>query len=220
MDRNTVVVTTRMQRNQQKMSDEIRLKLENGELMAGDGEFESVLATLKRDNGIVAFYYDLYKLSARNLSQALAIRSDDAVGYFFYGKVLKLTARKPGEMAMARQMFKQAMDLDRREAVPQSRLYFALTKMTGRSTNNIDEIVGDLKTYVESYQINNAGALPPNMGLIYDYLQEAGETSWKPTAAMYVRDVPAVSQSLQQPAVSSNPAPSNPSSQSPAKKKP
>lgn len=178
IDRNTTVVVNRIAMNQAKMADEIKLKVQNGEIMAGDGEFENIMAILKRDNGVVAFYYDMYKLAARNLSQSLAIRSDDALGYFYYGKVLSLTARKPGEREQAMQMFAKAIELDKRGANPQSRLYYALTKMSGRTTNNIMEIVGDLKNYVNMYQQMNAGMLPPNMNIIYDYMQEAGELDW------------------------------------------
>lgn len=188
MDRNTTVVVNRVQKNQEKMAEDIKLKVQNGDLIAGDGEFENIMATLKRDNGISSFYYDIYKLAARNLSQSLAIRSDDATGYFYYGKVLKLTARKPGEKELALQMFSKAIELDTRGANPQARLYYALTKMSGRTTNNIQEVVADLKEYVVMYQKTKGGALPPNMSIIYDYLQEAGEGNWNVVPVMNVRE--------------------------------
>ena len=189
MDRNTAVVLSRVQKNEAKMADDIKVKVESGALIAGDGEFENIMATLKRDNGVSAFYYDMYKLAARNLSQSLAIRSDDAMGYFYYGKVLKLTARKPGEKEQALQMFARAIELDRRGANPQARLYYALTKMSGRSTNNVQEVSSDLKSYVEMYQRMHAGALPQNMAMIYDYLQEAGEMNWTAVPVSNVKNV-------------------------------
>jgi len=189
IDRNTSVVLNRMAKNQEKMADDIKLKLQNGELIAGDGEFDNILSTLKRDNGIVAFYYDMYKLSARNLNQALAVRSDDSLGYFYYGKVMKLTARKPGEKEQALQLFAKAIELDKRNTNPQARLYLALTKMSGRTTNNIQEIVGDLKGYVSLYQQMNGGSLPPSMSVIYDYMQEAGELNWNVVPVANVRNV-------------------------------
>jgi hypothetical protein len=189
IDRNTTVVVNRLAKNQEKMAEDIKAKVQNGDIMAGDGEFENIMAILKRDNGIVAFYYDMYKLAARNLSQSLAIRSDDALGYFYYGKVLKLTARKPGEKELALQMFAKAIELDKRGANPQSRLYYALTKMSGRTTNNIVEIVNDLKQYVAMYQQVNGGAVPSNMNIIYDFMQEAGETNWSVMPAANVKTV-------------------------------
>ena len=190
-DRNTAVVLSRVQKNEAKMADDIKVKVESGALIAGDGEFENIMATLKRDNGVSAFYYDMYKLAERNLSQSLAIRSDDALGYFYYGKVLKLTARKPGEKEQALQMFAKSIELDRRGVNPQARLYYALTKMSGRTTNNIQEVSADLKQYVEMYQRMHAGALPQNMEMIYGYLQEAGETNWTALPVSNVKNVAA-----------------------------
>ena len=189
MDRNTSVTISRMAKNQEKMAEDIKAKIQNGEIMAGDGEFENIMAILKRDNGIVAFYYDMYKLAARNLDQSLAVRSDDALGFYYYGRVLKLTARKPGEKEQALQMFARAIELDKRNANSQARLYLALTKMSGRTTNNITEIVADLKQYVAMYQQMNGGALPPNMNTIYDFMQEAGETNWNAVPVTNVRTV-------------------------------
>lgn len=189
IDRNTVVVVNRLAKNQEKMAEDIKAKLQNGDILAGDGEFENIMAILKRDNGVVAFYYDMYKLAARNLDQSLAVRSDDALGYFYYGKVLKLTARKPGEREKALQMFAKAIELDKRGANPQSRLYYALTKMSGRTTNNILEIVNDLKQYVSMYQQVNGGALPANMSIIYDFMQEAGEANWSAVPVANVKNV-------------------------------
>lgn len=199
IDRNTVAVVNRIQKNQEKMAADIQARVASGEILAGDGEFENIMSALKRDNGIVAFYYDMYKLSARNLTQALAIRSDDALGYFYYGKVMKLTARKPGERDQALQMFAKAIELDKRNANPQARLYYALTKMSGRTTNNIQDTVADLKEYVAMYQRVNGGTLPPSMSVIYDFMQEAGELNWSATAYTNVKNVgtPATGQPAQ-----------------------
>ncbi len=193
MDRNLTVVVNRLQKNQEAMAADIKTRIERGEILAGDGEFENIMSALKRDNGIVAFYYDMYKLAARNLTQALAVRSDDALGYFYYGKVMKLTARKPGEREQALQLFAKAIELDKRNANPQARLYYALTKMSGRTTNNIQDTVNDLKEYVAMYQQLNGGALPPSMGVIYDFMQEAGETNWSASTYVNVRNLASAS---------------------------
>lgn len=205
IDRNSVAVVNRMQKNEAKMADDIKVKVQNGELQAGDGEFENIMATLKRDNGVVAFYYDMYKLAARNLSQSLAIRSDDALGYFYYGKVLKLTARKPGEKQQALEMFAKAIEFDRRSTNPQSRLYYALTKMSGRTTNNIQEVSSDLKQYVEIYQRTHGGALPPNMDIVYDYLQEAGDSDWSASPIINVRNIGSSTSSTPTPTTTTTP---------------
>lgn len=191
IDRNTAVVVNRVSKNQEAMAEDIKAKVMNGDLIAGDGEFENIMSILKRDNGISAFYYDMYKLAERNLNQSLAIRSDDAKAYFFYGKVLKLTARKPGEKDKALVMFAKAIELDARGTNPNARLYYALTKMSGRTTNNVQEVVKDLKEYVTMYQMSRGGALPPNMSIIYDYLQEAGEVNWSVVPVSNVKNVAA-----------------------------
>lgn len=192
IDRNLTVVVNRIQKNQELMAADVKARVESGEILAGDGEFENIMSALKRDNGIVAFYYDMYKLSARNISQALAVRSDDALGFFYYGKVMKLTARKPGERDQALALFAKAIELDKRNANPQARLYYALTKMSGRTTNNIQDTVNVLKEYVAMYQRVNGGVLPQNMNMIYDFMQEAGEVNWNATAYTNVRTVTTV----------------------------
>ena len=61
--------------------------------------------------------------------------------------------------------------------------------MSGRTTNNITEIVADLKQYVNMYQQTNGGALPPNIGTIYDFMQEAGEVNWSASPVINVKTV-------------------------------
>lgn len=208
LTRNPVVTTNRLIENQKPLAAELQEKIKNGEIMAGDGEFENIMALLKRDNGVVAFYYDLYKLAARNLSQSLSIRSDDALAYFYYGRVLRLTARKAGEREIALAMFAKAIELDKRNSNPESRLYYALTMMNGRSTNNITEIVKVLKEYVALYQQMNGGSLPPNMSVIYDFMQEAGETDWSATPVVNVKTVTNIPTTTPTPTPTLTPKPS------------
>lgn len=86
-------------------------------------------------------------------------------------------------------MFAKAIEYDRRGTNPQVRLYYALTKMSGRTTNNIQEVSADLKQYVEMYQKTHGGALPPHMDIVYGYLQEAGDNNWNVTPVINVRNV-------------------------------
>jgi hypothetical protein len=78
---------------------------------------------------------------------------------------------------------------------------------------------------VQLYQRQNAGALPPNMDLIYDYMQDAGETTWTAIPAMNVSTknidpigvmTPAAQRTAVAPA--SEPAPAAPVAQPPNKK--
>jgi hypothetical protein len=136
------------------------------------------MAELKRDNGIRAFYYDMFRMSRDNLEESLLIRSNDPFTHFYYGKVLKLTARTPAEKSRALAEFARAVELDRRRVLPEARLHRALALIENKEPSQMPEIVAALKEYVGLYQRVNGGALPPNMDVIYDYMQEAGELVW------------------------------------------
>jgi hypothetical protein len=161
-----------------EMSAEIRQKLDAGELIGSSAEFEAVMAALKRDNGIRAFYYDMFQMARDNLEESLLIRSNDPFTHFYYGKVLKLTARNAGEKSRSLAEFVLAIQLDKRRVLPEARLHRALALIENKENSQMSEIVSTLKEYVSLYQREHAGSLPPNMDVIYDYMQEAGEMTW------------------------------------------
>lgn len=161
-----------------KYSDEIRQKLDAGELIGSTDEFEAVMAALKRDNGIRAFYYDMFQMARDNLEESLLIRSNDPYTHFYYGKVLKLTARNASEKSRSLAEFVRAIELDKRRVLPEARLHRALALIENKENSQMSEIVMTLKEYVSLYQREHAGILPPNMDVIYDYMQEAGEMTW------------------------------------------
>jgi predicted Zn-dependent protease len=170
---------------------EMKAKLDAGELIGSTGEFEAVMAELKRDNGIRAFYYDMFQMARDNLEESLLIRSNDPFAHFYYGKVLKLTARTATEKSRALAEFVRAVELDRRRVLPEARLHRALALIDSKEASQMPEIVATLKEYVGLYQRKNGGALPPNMEVIYDYMQEAGEMTWSapPVTNISTRDV-------------------------------
>ncbi|MDT7778525.1 MAG: beta-barrel assembly-enhancing protease [Acidobacteriota bacterium] len=168
------------------MSAEIEEKLKAGQIIGSPAEFLAVMAELKRDNGIRAYYYDMFLVARDNLDESLQIRSNDPAAHFYYGKVLKLTGRTPGEKSRALSEFATAIDLDKRRMLPEAFLQRALTRVGSRDSAQTREIVGDLKDYVTLYQRQNGGQLPPNMDVIYDYMQDAGEMTWAATPAMNV----------------------------------
>ncbi len=157
---------------------EIKAKLDAGELIGSTAEFEAVMAELKRDNGIRAFYYDMFQMARDNLEESLLIRSNDPYSHFYYGKVLKLTARNAAEKSRALSEFVRAVELDKRRVLPEARLHRALALIENKEPSQLPEIVSTLKEYVGLYQREHAGRLPPNMDVIYDYMQEAGELNW------------------------------------------
>jgi Peptidase family M48 len=170
----------------QQMSAEIQAKLDSGELIGSSGEFEAVMAELKRDNGVRAFYYDMFQMARDNLQESLLIRSNDPQAHLYYGKVLKLTARTPGEKRQALSEFVKAIELDRRRVLPEAHLHRALAMIETKDPSQMRDIVESLKEYVSIYQRENSGTLPPNMDVIYDYMQEAGDMTWAARPAMNV----------------------------------
>ncbi|MFL6209712.1 MAG: M48 family metalloprotease [Pyrinomonadaceae bacterium] len=169
-----------------KLAQEIRAKLDAGELIGSTAEFESVMAELKRDNGIRAYYYDMFQMARSNLEESLQIRSNDPYAHFYYGKVLKLTAHRPAEKVRALAEFARAIELDKRRVLPEARLHRALALADNKDGAQMGEIVASLKEYVSLYQREHGGGLPPNMSVIYDYMQEAGELNWSAPPAMNV----------------------------------
>lgn len=169
-----------------EMSADIKSKLDAGVIIGSTAEFLTVMAELKRDNGIRAFYYDMFQLARDNLSESLQIRSNDPYAHFYYGKVLKLTARTAAEKSRALAEFRTAIELDARRVLPEARLHRALALIENKDPAQMRDIIASLKEYVSLYQREHSGALPPNMEIIYDYMQEAGELTWSAPPALNV----------------------------------
>ncbi|MDQ1611316.1 MAG: beta-barrel assembly-enhancing protease [Pyrinomonadaceae bacterium] len=168
------------------LAPDIQKKLDAGELIAGEPEFSNVMALIKRDNGIRAFQFDMFQMARTNLEDSIANRSTDPSAYYYYGKVLKQTARNPTEVSKALENLSQAVALDQRQTIAEPYLYRAMLRLTERNPNEINSIINDLKTYVTIYQRENAGTLPPNMEFIYDFMQDMGATTYRASPAMNV----------------------------------
>ena len=168
------------------LAADIQAKLDAGELIGNSAEFEAVMAGISRDNGVRAYYFDMFKMARENLEESLRIRSNDPYAHYYYGKILKLTARTSQDKLRALGEFAQAIQLDKRRVIAEPHLYRALAMIDAKDSMQTQEIVSGLKDYVAIYQREHAGALPPNMDVIYDYMQEAGESAWTATPAMNV----------------------------------
>lgn len=168
------------------LAPDVQAKLDAGELIGTSAEFEAVMAGIKRDNGVRAYYFDMFQMARDNLEDSLRIRSNDPYSHFYYGKVLKLTARTGAEKSSALREFVTAIELDKRRVLPESHLYRALSMIETKDTNQTRDVITSLKEYVSLYQREHSGALPPNMDVIYDYMQEAGEMTWTATPAINV----------------------------------
>jgi hypothetical protein len=129
----------------------------------------------------------MFQMARENLEESLRIRSNDPYSHYYYGKVLKLTARSSTEKSRALNEFVTAIQLDRRRVIAEPHLYRALSMIENKDPAQIKEVTDSLKQYVAIYQREHKGELPPNMEVIYDYMQEAGEMAWMASPAMNVR---------------------------------
>ena len=158
---------------------EIEAKLKGGGLKGSDPQFALIMAAVKRDNGIIALDYDLYDTAKDNLQDAVNIRSNDARAQLYLGKVTLMTARTPEDHQAAEASFRKALQYDEaRGAYPDPHLEHALSLISQNNPANSDEIRKELQIYVALYQRNNAGRLPSNMPILYDYFTLAGDSTW------------------------------------------
>jgi predicted Zn-dependent protease len=177
------------------LAADLNAKLDAGAIIGSSAEFAAVMAQLRRDNGIRAYYYDMFQMARDNLEESLLIRNNDPLAHFYNGKVLKLTARTGAEKRRAMEEFVRAIELDRRRVLPEARLHRALALLENNNTSETREVVSMLKDYVEIYRSEHGGVLPPNMDVIYDYFQEVGEMNWasRPATNVSEKIEPAVS---------------------------
>lgn len=172
----------------------IEQKMAAGGLKGASGDFSLLMSALKRDNGIVALEYDLFAMAKDNLTEAANLRSSDASVHHYLGRTLVQTGRTPEDKQQAMNEFLLAMKYDaQRGAYPDPHLEYALFVQAQNPTAQA-EIQRELKTYITLYQREHAGALPPNMPILYDYLSLAGNQDWyaPPAAVVSTKNVDAV----------------------------
>ena len=172
------------------MKPQIEAKLKAAGLTGSSGQFNLIMATLKRDNGIIAIDYDLFAMARDNLDEAVNLRTDDPRAQLYLGKVISLTARNDQDRQEAEQHFMKAIQYDEsRGAYPDPHLEHAL-HLIGENGDKA-EIRKELESYVALYQRMHAGSLPNNMPILYDYLTLVGETNWyaAPAAVISTRNV-------------------------------
>lgn len=172
------------------LAPEIQKKLENNELMASSEEFQSTMALVKRDNGIRALQFDMFTLARNNLEDSLAIRSNDPVAYYYFGKAVKQTARNAAEVSTALNNLNMAINTDKRQTIAEPYLYRAMLRLGGRNPNEAAMIANDLRKYVEIFQRENKGELPPNMEFVYDFMQDLEVLDYRATPAANTADAP------------------------------
>lgn len=167
---------------------DIELKLKNGVLKGDSPSYRNVMAELKRDNGIMAYYNDMYELARKNLKEAADVRSNDPAVHYFHGKVLRLVGRTPEDAKLAIAAFRKAKDTDYRKQNYGANLHHALVLMEGEDfANSKEEISKELDAYVTNYarwnaEMFNSRLFPPNLDAIYEYNRLYGDPGWRPKA--------------------------------------
>lgn len=147
-------------------------------------DFNLIMAELKRDNGIEAFYHDMFQLAKMNLQQSVMLRSDDPLAAYYYGRVLKQVGRTKEELDIAEQSLLKAVALDLRYEIPDVQLHRALLLMDSKDNANQAEAIAAFKNYITTYGrkratlVSTNGLLPPNVDVLYGYMRLLGEKTW------------------------------------------
>jgi predicted Zn-dependent protease len=150
-----------------------------GGLQTSSPDFSLLMSAVKRDNGVLAFEYDLFDEARQNLEEAIAVRSTDPRSHYWLGRVYKQTARNPEEEQKAMDHLMQAIRLDNgRFAYPQPHLERALALLKQNDQTVLAEAQQEIKTYIELYKFDNGGQIPGNWHILYDYLSLTGDDRW------------------------------------------
>lgn len=154
-------------------------KRSSGGLQTSSPDFNLLMSAVKRDNGVLAFQYDLFDEARRNLEEAIAVRSTDPRSHYWLGVVYKQTAHTPDEEKKAMDHLVQAIRLDDvRSWYYQPHLERALALLKQNDQTLLPEAQQEIKTYVELYKLNHGGQTPGNMYILYDYLSLTGDDKW------------------------------------------
>jgi tetratricopeptide (TPR) repeat protein len=157
-------------------------------LQTSSPNFSLLISAVKRDNGALAFEYDLFDEARQNLEEAIAARSNDPRSYYYLGLVYKQTAHTSTEEKKAMDNLGQAIRLDAgRYFYPRPHLERALELLNQHDPTLYPEAQKEIKTYIDLYKINSGGTLPPNMYILYDYLSLTGDDKWYEPPALHVQ---------------------------------
>ena len=147
-------------------------------------EFNLIMSELKRDNGIDAFYHDMFQMARTNLQQSVMLRSDDPIAAYYYGRVLKQVGRTKEDLDLAQQSLLKAVSLDTRHEIPEVQLHRALMLMDSKDGSTNADAVAALKNYIVAYgqkretSNRNFKYVPPNIDVLYSYMRLLGDKTW------------------------------------------
>jgi predicted Zn-dependent protease len=160
-----------------------------GDGFGGDSAgHRNLMAELKRDNGIMAYYTDMFQMARKNLEEAVAIRDNDPAAQYYYGKVLETIGRTPEDRKMAEQAFAKAEQYDSKQQENYNfgaHLHRALMMIDDNKSDQQSQLTSELNDYVKAYvefNVKHQKALyiPPNVNTIGEYMALYGMTDWHP----------------------------------------
>jgi predicted Zn-dependent protease len=184
--------------------------LKSGKLLGTSPEYNLIMAELKRDNGIEAYYFDMFQMARMNLQQSVTLRSDDALAAYYYGRVMKQVGRTKEDLDTAQQYLTTAIRLDTRQNIPEVQLHRALMLMDRKDPTAQTEAVAALKLYVTAFQrrrlehSRDDAWVPPNVDILYDYMRLLGDKMWKAPSYDVLLKQLAAGQALQPQPVANN----------------
>jgi hypothetical protein len=150
-----------------------------------DADFDRLLAEVKRDNGVLAYHHDMLDVARDNLQKAVAVKTQDPTALYYYGKILKETARTDQERAQAQEYFRRAAENDHRNINFGANLHRAVARARPDATDSEKSQASELlKRYLEDYfraaleEQQTKESYPPLLEVIYDYLGSLGDFRW------------------------------------------
>jgi predicted Zn-dependent protease len=169
---------------QQSLKPEVDAALKKG-FIGDTAGHRNLMAELKRDNGIMAYYYDMFAVAQRNLGEAVSIRDNDPAAQYYYGKVLETIGRTDDERRLAEQCFLKAAQFDKEKENFGSHLHYALALMQDGNGAESTRIRSELDSYVTSYAESQVAmkrklVSPPDLATISEYMALYGDLKWQP----------------------------------------
>jgi hypothetical protein len=166
---------------------EIEAQLKGAGFNGDSAGHRNLMAELKRDNGIMAYYSDMFVLARKNLDDAVSIRDNDPTAQYYYGKVLETIGRTPEDRKVSEQSFVKAATYDQQQQENfGAHLHRALMMIEDNNVQNPSTLTTELDTYVTDYvkyqiEYSKSLLLPPNINTISEYMRRFGMADWHPT---------------------------------------
>jgi predicted Zn-dependent protease len=152
--------------------------------ITSDPDFDTLLAEVQRDNGVLAYEYDMLQMSRDNLSKAVKVKDKDPTALYFYAKIVQLTAKTDQERSEAQTYFRLAAENDRRNQNFGAYLHRAAAMLNPQASEaDKQQAAAFFKQYLDDYrkskiQEKETVNYPPHLETIYDYLSRLGEYNY------------------------------------------